>query len=188
MVKNTAGLKKKGDYYRVKYLNKRGVVLNKWVSAKNLKKYDAVYFHHKHHNITVFAPKLKLGKHPKIEVKIPLGQKPVKLTVHIKITYDKHTSNKYLDKDRELDMDAKITTECLHSEIPQKTRELEKRLKEKLGMAFFENDHPAKLFYEPFYESGSVVKELDDETIDRDVEADVNYRYTKKGAYKNLGL
>jgi hypothetical protein len=182
------GVTKKGDLYKVKSLRKDGVVQNKWLTEKNLKKYDAVFMHYKHKAITAFVPKLKLGKPKQVSILSSSEHTPIKLTIHIKITYDKKHSNRYLAGDRELDLDAKITTECYRDEAQQIARTLETKLKDKLEGAFFENDNELKLFNEPFYETGVVIKPLDDDSIDTSEESTVNYRYSKDQVQKTLSL
>lgn len=186
---------KKGDLYRVKILTKRGVVKHQWMTEKTLKKREVVFFRHKHRNISAFVPRLKVGKAPSPSLKPGLTHRPIKITLHIKVTYDKKHVNRYLARSREFHLEGSISTECYDNQRDKTVKHLERVLRERMNDHFCRADPKQTLLSSPYYsldddyESGIEIEKLDEETTpSKSIDANAEYRYSKDNTYKQMTL
>jgi hypothetical protein len=173
--------KKNGDLIRVKVLRRDGVVQNKWVTPKKFKTLEPVSFHHKHKAITAFVPGFKVSKkQPKASFRKLEGNQPKKVTLHIKITYNAGTADRFLDPSRELYLEAWITKEMSADQIHRAIPDMERDLKGRIQSKFFSNDSRGKLLSHPYYEvdddfeSGVEIDDITD-SPSRGVKAGANY-------------
>lgn len=185
--KRSLGVTKKGDLYKIQVLTKKGHVQSRWVTAKTLKKYEAVFVIHKDKRVTAWVPLLKTRKPKPLVAKSGISRRPIRITIHVKVTYDRETVNKYLASGRAFHLEGVISTECFDDEKQATVTRLERELRERLGEHFCKDDPQKKLIDEPFYESGLESESIDEEP-DRSIEAEAEYRYSPDGLYKKIEL
>jgi hypothetical protein len=192
-------MKKKGDYVQVVTQSRTGVLSRHWINPKNLKKYEFSRKHDKktHKLIDVATPKLKISKPKKGGGFGGLGgglHEPVKLTLHIKIVYDKETSNKFLPVWKEFYLEGRISGECYAEDIPPKAAQMEAALKEKLRSQFFSSDARQTLLSNPYYgfdnafESGIERDIIEDTPRSGLTDAEADYRYARSGILRTKKL
>jgi hypothetical protein len=179
----------------VRILRKDGVVQRKLMTPKHFKSMQAVFVHYKHKNITAFVPGFKISKkQPTLKPTRLTGQDTKKITLHIKINYDKSTAGRYLSNSREFFLEGFISTECLARDVDKKALELEAKLKHKIQSKFFPMDTRGKLLNNPYYdfdkaefESGLEIEDTPGDPS-REITAGANYGYHKNQLIKETEL